>query len=46
MGVTLILMKTTRSTVGKGLNLATRRHPSNKGKGSYNRRSFKDSRSW
>lgn len=39
-------MKANRSTVTKGLNLATRRHRQRKGVGSYNRRSFKDNRNW
>jgi stalled ribosome alternative rescue factor ArfA len=39
-------MKANRSTVTKGLNLAQRQHKPSKGKGSYDRRSFKDNRSW
>ncbi len=39
-------MKANRSTVTKGLNLAQRQHKQSKGKGSYDRRSFKDNRSW
>lgn len=37
MRVKITIMKTTRSTVSKGINLSTRRHTPKKGKGSYNR---------